>query len=131
MSNEIYPYLRSDLLKLILETPGVTSYKNFQYAHNGYYEVKIYDKFLYITFTETGLHIIIEAPESRIIPSQSYYHEDHYSFKPTDKIWLKNSWDSEELGNNTKILSLVDTPSFKNKYGFSFYTLSIRFKNLH
>lgn len=130
MSSELYPYLRRDLLNLILQTPGVASYKNFAYTHIGYYEIKIYDKFLYITFTETGLYIIIEAPERRIIPSKSIYHEDHYKFKRTDKIWLKDSWDSEELGDNTELLSLVDTPEFKAKYGFSFYALATRLINL-
>lgn len=131
MSSELYPYLRSDLLNLILQTPGVTGYSNFAYPHAGYYEVRIHNKFLYIAFTETGLYIIIETPESRTVPSKSFYYENHYKFKKTDKIWLRDSWNSEELGNHTEILSSVDTPEFKEKYGYSFYSLVTRFKNFH
>ncbi|MBP3596744.1 MAG: hypothetical protein J6J60_05030 [Clostridia bacterium] len=130
MGYELFPYLRKDLLDLILQTPAITGYNNFCCVHNSYYEIRTNNKFLYITFTETGLYIIIETPESRMIPSRSLYHENHYRFQYTDRIWLKDSLDSEELGNNTKLLSLVDTPEFKAKYGFSFYSLADRFKFL-
>ena len=76
MQTIYYPYSNSDLLKLLFETPGVTILNNFRNTYNGYCEIKINNKFLYITFTETGLYIIIEAPERRIIASKSVYIED-------------------------------------------------------
>lgn len=126
MQTNYYPYSNRDLLKLLFETPGVTILNNFRNTYDGYCEIKINNKFLYITFTETGLYIIIEAPERRIIASKSIYIEDHYNFQATDKIWLKDSLNSENLGNQTHILNLINNPDFKAKYGFSQYTLRLR-----
>ena len=128
MGTDLYPYLRKDLLDLVLQTPGVLGYTNFTHTHSSYYEVKFYDKYLYITFTSTGLYIVIEAPECRKIPSKSIYHENHFKFQPIDKIWLRDSLDSELLGNKTVILDMVDEPAFKNKYGYCFYDLAARFQ---
>lgn len=125
MDNILYSELRQNLLVLLVKNQNVKGIKNYQCDKRGFIEVKLQNSYLYITFTKTGLSIIIETPESRVINEAAAYFFN-YNFQPTDRIWIKNSIKTDPLENYTDILHFINQPDFKKKYGIPYDSLKAR-----